>query len=89
MKLGCGAASSRFWLGYIDEFQIFSRILSPEQILQKYISVIYGDTDKSVMVSDETELEDIWECIVIPSNYEQDYDPINSNELEIINYGGG
>ena len=53
MEMGHGAASSRFWLGYIDEFQIFSHILSSEQILQSYISVLIGDTDKSVLISDE------------------------------------
>lgn len=89
MEMGHGAASSRFWLGYIDEFQIFSHILSSEQILQSYISVLIGDTDKSVLISDETALEDVWECIVIPLNSEQDFESINSNDLEIINYGGG
>jgi hypothetical protein len=89
MELAHGAASSRFWLGYIDELQIFSHVLSPEQIFQSYLSVILGDTDKSVLISEESALEDIWEVIIIPLNCEQDFDSINTNDLQIINYGGG
>jgi len=89
MELAHGAASSRFWLGYIDELQIFSYTLSPEQIFQSYLSAILGDTNKSVLISEETSLEDIWEVIIIPLNSEQDFDSINTNDLEIINYGGG
>jgi hypothetical protein len=89
MEIGHGSSSSKYWLGYIDEFQIFNNVLSSEQIYQLYLLALFGNTDKSVVSSDESEIGDIWECIVIPTSSEQDYDPVNSNELEIINYGGG
>ena len=88
-EIGHGSTSSKFWLGYIDEFQIFNLVLSPKQIYQLYLLTISGDTDKSVITSDDTELGDFWECIVTPTSSEQDYESVNSNELEIINYGGG
>jgi len=88
MEIGHGSTSSKFWLGYLDEFQIFNHVLSSKQIYQLYLLTLSGDTDKSVITSDDTEFEDIWECIVTPTSSEQDYDSISSNELEIINYGG-
>ena len=88
-EIGHGSTSSKYWFGYIDEFQIFNHVLSSDTIYQLYLLTLYGDTDKSVITSDDTEFEDIWECIVTPTSSEQDYDSISSNELEIIYYGGG
>ncbi len=87
-EIGHGSTSSKYWLGYIDEFQIFNHVLSSEQIYQLYLLTLFGDTDKSVITSDDTKLGDFWEVIVTPTNSEGDYDSVNSNELEIINYGG-
>jgi hypothetical protein len=89
MEIGHGSTSSKYWLGFIDEFQIFNHVLSAKQIYQLYLLTLSGDTDKSVITSDDTELSDLWECIVTPTSSEQDYDSISSNDLEIINYGGG
>jgi hypothetical protein len=88
MDIGHGSTSSKYWLGYLDEFQIYNHVLSSDQIYQLYLLTLSGDTDKSVITSDDTKLGDIWECIVIPSSSEQDYESVNSNNLEIINYGG-
>ncbi len=87
-EIGHGSTSSKYWLGYIDEFQIFNYVLSSETIYQLYLLTLYGETDKSVITSDDTELGNIWECIVIPTSSEQDYESVSSNDLEIINYGG-
>ena len=87
MDIGHGSTSSKYWLGYLDEFQIFNHVLSPTQIYQLYLLTLSGDTDKSVITMDDTELGDIWECIVTPTSSEQDDESVSSNQLEIINYG--
>ena len=91
LTVGHASASSRFWLGYIDELQIYDHILSRDQIYQNYLCTKDGDSDKSVIVSEETSLNNIWQCIVFPNDSLRDGDgtPVESNTLEIVNYGGG
>ena len=88
-ELGHGSASSRFWLGFIDEVEFFDYIISQEQIYQIYMCKKDGFSDKSVIVSDETTLGDIWQCIVTPSDGSQDDTAVESNLLQIISYSGG
>lgn len=87
--IGHGTASSRFWLGFIDEAQIYDRALSAEQIYQMYRCTKEGFYNKSIIVSEETAPSNIWQCIVIPNDGTQDYDAIESNILQITSYGGG
>jgi len=75
--------------GAIDEFRIYNRVLSSEQIHQNYLCTRYGLTDKSVIVSGETRLNDIWGCIVTPNDGIIDDEPVESNILQIVSYGGG
>ncbi len=75
--------------GVIDEFHVYNRVLTSEQIHQNYLSSKYGYTDKSVIVSGETRLNDIWRCIVTPNDGTNDDTPVESNILQIISYGGG
>ena len=89
LAIGHGTTSSRFWYGYIDEFQIFDRVLSDEQIYQIYISAKDGLTDNRVIVSEETNSGETWQCVVTPNDGTQDYDSVASNLLNIINYPGG
>ncbi len=89
LHLGHGTASSRFWLGYIDEFESFDHVLSPEQANQVFQCTKDGFSDKRVIVSKETRIGDIWQCIVTPNDGTQDDTPVWSNILEITNYGGG
>jgi len=89
LNIGQQTDSSRKWMGYIDEFMIYDRQLSGEQIYQYYLCTKDGPTDQTVMVSDETNIGDIWQCIVTPNDGTQDDDPVESNTLQIINYLGG
>ena len=75
--------------GMIDELRIYNRVLSSEQIYQDFLLMNSGDTSISVIVSDETLLGETWQCIVIPANSNGDSSPIYSNQITIINYGGG
>jgi len=77
------------WEGTIDELQIFDRNLSYNQISQDYISTKNGEYKQRVIVSDEINLGDIWQCIIIPNDSSQDLTAVASNEIEIVNYGGG
>jgi hypothetical protein len=87
--LGHGTASSRFWLGGIDELQIYAHALSADQIDQLYRTSQNGFYNESVIVSEETLLGSIWQCIVIPHDGIQELDYIESNFLQIKSYPGG
>jgi len=88
-ELGHGSASSRFWLGYMDEVEFYNFILSQDQINQNYICKKDGLFDKSIIVSTETSLGDNWQCIVTPNDGTMDGDPGVSNTLQIVAYPGG
>jgi len=73
----------------MDDAQVYDRVLSGDQIYQIYLSTKDGDSDERVIVSEETSLGDIWQCIVTPNDGAQDGTPVASNFLKIIEYGGG
>ena len=74
--------------GMIDEFHIYNRAFSGEQIFQNYLCFRDGFTDKSVIVSEETILGEIWRCTVTPNDSNQDDVAVQSNTLQIVGYGG-
>jgi hypothetical protein len=77
--------------GFIDEFRIYNRALSPEQIYQNYLCMKDGRSDKSVIVSEEiTPVPvDIWKCFVTPNDGIQDDISKESNIIQIVPYLGG
>jgi len=75
--------------GLIDELKIYNRVLSPEQIYQNYLCTKDGGSDKSILVSEETNIWETWKCIITPNDTSQDDIEIVSNILTIINYPGG
>ncbi|RLF32045.1 MAG: hypothetical protein DRM98_04535, partial [Thermoplasmata archaeon] len=87
--IGHGMASSRFWKGYIDEVQLYDRTLSDKQVYQLYLCQKNGLSNKSIIVSDETNTGETWQCIVTPNDGTTDYDPVASNILNIVSYPGG
>jgi len=86
---GLPAAGNNNFSGYIDEFKIYNRALSAEQIYQNYLCTKDGHSDKSVIVSEETAVENRWKCTAIPNDSIQDDELVQSNILQIMNYGGG
>ena len=78
-----------YWDGLIDELQVFSHVLSEEQIYQLYQSMKGGYSDKSVIVSEETNVGEVWQCVVTPNDGTQDGVEVESNTLKIVNYDGG
>ena len=90
LSLGHGnSGSGGYWYGYLDEVQIYDRILSDDQIYQIYLGQKSGLSDKEVIVSAETNEGEIWQCIVTPNDGTRDDIPVTSNLLQIINYPGG
>jgi len=89
LEIGHGSASSPFYQGYADEFEIYDRILSQEQNFQNYLSAKDGFYDRRVIVSKDTSLGNKWQCIVTPNDGIQDGVPVYSNILTIVNYPGG
>ena len=89
LDLGHATASSKFWWGYMDDLHFYDRAFSRDQIYQIYMCTKDGNSDKRVLVSEETSLGDIWQCIVTPNDGSQDGPPTTTNTLQIIGYGGG
>ncbi len=89
LEIGHGTASSKFWKGYMDEFEIYKCALTSDQAYQIYLQTKDGDYDKRIMVSEETSVGDLWQCIVTPNDGIQDDIPVFSNILKIKNYPGG
>jgi hypothetical protein len=75
--------------GLMDEFRIYGRALSPEQIYQNYLCTKDGRSDKNVIVAEELVFGDIWKCLVTPNDSTQDDTICESNSIQIIMYGGG
>ncbi|MCX6666261.1 MAG: LamG domain-containing protein [Euryarchaeota archaeon] len=75
--------------GILDEFRIYDRVLSSEQIYQNYLCTKDGNSDQSVIVSEELVLGDIWRCIVTPNNSIIDDVSTESNRLQVVMYTGG
>jgi len=74
--------------GFIDEFNIYNRALSGEQVFQNYLCSRDGLSDKRVIVSSETVIGDKWKCIVTPNDGSIDDNEVVSNLLQIVGYGG-
>ena len=89
LDLGHGTASSRFRIGYMDEFRIYDRTLTPNQIYQQYLSSAMGLLDNDIIVAQETRIGERWKCIITPNNAFEDDVAIISNTLTITNYLGG
>jgi len=77
------------YTGKIDEFKIYNRALSDEQIYQNYLCTKDGQTDKYVIVSEETILGETWSCIVTPNDSNEDDNFVESNSITLLNYIGG
>jgi hypothetical protein len=75
--------------GTIDDVKIYERVLSPEQLYQDYLCSKDGVTTRSVIVSEETSLDDTWKCLVTPNDATYDDIITESNILFIVSYGGG
>ncbi|RLF28956.1 MAG: hypothetical protein DRN08_04185 [Thermoplasmata archaeon] len=89
LHLGHRTDSSRYWLGFIDEFHLYDHILSDEQIYQYYLCTKEGYSNNSVIVSEETNIGETWKCIITPNNGTTDGAAVESNTLEIVDYTGG
>jgi hypothetical protein len=90
LSIGHGnSGSGGYWYGYLDEVEVYNRVLSGYQIYQIYISQKDGQSDKRTFVSEETNLGEIWQCFVTPNDGTQDGTTIASNTLQIVNYPGG
>jgi len=74
--------------GFIDEFNIYNRALSGEQIFQNYLCSRDGISNIRVIVSAETIIGDKWKCILTPNDGSKDDIEVVSNLLQIIGYGG-
>ena len=84
-----GVTETSNFSGQIDEFCIYNRTLSAEQIYQNYLSTKSGLSSNRVIVSEEATLDDVWQCTVTPNNAVIDDVAVESNTLQIESYNGG
>ncbi|MEF8879894.1 MAG: LamG-like jellyroll fold domain-containing protein [Candidatus Thermoplasmatota archaeon] len=86
---GIPASGANNFTGDIDEFQIYKRCLTDEQIYQNYLQQKNEISDKNVIVSDETKAGEKWKCNITPVNQDQYGATTETDSITIINYGGG
>ncbi len=86
---GIPTSGSNNFTGLIDEFKVYDRVLSNEQIYQNYISRKNGFSDFSVISSSETNLGEIWNCYVTPNDGAINGEMIASDSIVIVDYEGG
>jgi len=68
------------WNGFIDEVKLYRRALSPEQIMMIY------ENRSDIIVSNETQVSDIWSVEVTPNDGMHDGNVSRSNNLTIIEF---
>ena len=90
LNIGFGApGGGGYFNGYIDEVEIYPRLLSDKQIYQNYLLTKDGLKSHMVIVSEETSVGQIWQCILTPNDGLQDGNSVASNLLQIILYSRG
>lgn len=83
LNIGSWSGTYGNFNGLIDEFQIFNRALSPEQIKEIYQAGLAGHQVEK-MVSQETNKGDSWQVVLTPNDAIMDGTTIYSNTLGII-----
>jgi hypothetical protein len=76
-----GAASGFMWAGALDDVRIYNHALSPEQIASLY------STGRDVVVSEETNAGEQWQCEVTPFSATETGSTSVSNMLTIQDAG--
>jgi hypothetical protein len=88
LDIGHGSTSSGFFNGEFDQLEVFNRVLSAEQIYQSYICSLDGEITQSVIVSEETKINEIWHNEITPNDGVTDGETIISNFVQVRNCGG-
>jgi len=76
--LATGGSSNDFFNGTIDEVRVYNRSLSTEEIRALYLN------RADLIVSQETEVGDIWSVAVTPNDGKTDGTTVLSNNLTVI-----
>lgn len=72
----------------LDEFAIYNKTISGEQIYQNYLCRKEGNSNQSVIVSDETTIGEEWSCNITPVCETQIGEFFESNKIVIKEYEG-
>jgi len=72
-----------YFKGMIDEVRIYPRALTSQQIYQHYIETKDGLSNSSTIVSQESNVNDVWKCEVTPNDSHQDGTTKTSNPITI------
>jgi len=83
-RVGLGDNGGKAHNGSIDEFKIFDRALSPEQVYKIY-SEEFNNHSVQTFVSEETAIGDNWTVALTPSDLEDYGDTTLSNGVVIAN----
>lgn len=79
-----GEDDERRWVyGDLDEIRMYRQALTPAQIFQRYMETKAGLTNHSTIVPQETTVDDVWTCEVIPCDSWQDGTPRTSDAITV------
>jgi len=70
--IGQKTDGSSGWNGSIDEIYVYDFNVTEDHIYQQYLCTEEGSSNVSVLVSEETKVDDIWFCNVTPNDSYQD-----------------
>src|SRR5271157_4851010 len=65
---GGNSLTSTWFNGMLDELHIYNRTLSPAQVLQCFLQTRNGQSSKSTVVSEETNVGENWTCQITPND---------------------
>ena len=86
LSIGHQTDGSNGWNGTIDEIYVYGSLVSEDQIYQEYLCTRIGSSDVSVIVSEETDFGQTWDCVVIPNDSIYDGDEY-SVTIDLIESG--
>ncbi|MGV8161935.1 MAG: LamG-like jellyroll fold domain-containing protein [Candidatus Nanoarchaeia archaeon] len=75
---------SSYFNGSIDDFRLFNRVLSPEQVNVTYQAGL-ASKHPTLLVSNEIMLGDVWSVAVTPTDKNSDGTTVLSNSVAIMN----
>ncbi|MBD3253413.1 hypothetical protein GF386_06780, partial [Candidatus Pacearchaeota archaeon] len=78
LVVGASDSSGETFNGYIDDFRIYNRSLSSEQVGALY------NNQTTLIVSQETDVDDVWSCEVTPNDGNLDGTTNSSNNITIL-----
>ena len=83
LVIGQKTDGSSGWNGVIDEIYVYDTVVSEDHIYQQYLCTRTGSSNVSVIVSEETTVDNEWYCDVTPNDGHQDGETKREDKIRI------